>query len=173
MSANCDVIEVTSSPVPLTPVTLAGISVNLQEFFTTRVGFWVKRNFTEFILRDAWEKRVVAGGNTIGFADATQAINCFGAPAWLSDYVFEDVDLFLICLATLIESHNGHQASVLLSKEFTNVFFVRVNGVVYTVNLYNDDDLQEWSCLVRKVGGISWCVGDRVFSASAKATGIA
>lgn len=82
-------------------------------------------------------------------------------------HVFEDVDTFLVHLATLIEDQWGGKEGMLLNNGYANVFYVKVNGEVFAVGVSWSADDREWLCRAFRLGDPRWGAGPRAFSATA------
>jgi hypothetical protein len=147
-------------------LTVARNNKNTHEFFKTRKGLWMSREFHNLIpLLDA---KVLADETTIACADLVRVANDAEISIELpAGYVFEDVDTFLVYLATLIEGQwDGKEGALLNENGCANIFYVKVNGEVVAVNVYWRDDMQEWFCRADRLGVNRWFVGSRVFSAT-------
>jgi len=157
----------------LTSLTVAGNSINPHEFFKPREGLWTSSNFNYFILSGASKKKVSADETTIGHADLVQAANDAEIRAELPEgYVFEDVDTFLVHLATLIESQWGGKSGTLQSSGYANIFNVKVNnvkvnGVDFTVFVSWVGGRMGWICGAARLDNTRYFAGFRSFSATA------
>lgn len=153
---------------PLTSVRVASNTVNPHDFFKTREGLWMSSNFNDFILSGASKKRVSAAETTIGYADLAQAANDAEIGGELPEgYVFEDVDVFLAHLATLIEGQWGGKKGTLLINAYANIFYVKVKGEVSAVNVAWNAGNRRWHCRAPRLDGRRWSAGHRAFSATA------
>jgi len=152
----------------LTPVTVASNTINLHDFFKTREGLWKSSNFNDFILSGASKKKMSADEATISYADLAQAANDAEIGAELPEgYVFEDVDTFLVHLATLIEGQWGGKEGALLNNGYANIFYVKVNGSVFAASVSWYAGRREWFCRADRLDGLRWRAGFRAFSATA------
>jgi len=150
-----------------TSLTVASNAVNPHDFFKTRKGLWTSSDFNNFILSGA-SKKVSADETSIGYADLAQAASDVEIGGELSEgYVFEDVDTLLTHLATLIEGQWGGKSGTLLNNGYANIFYVKVNGEVFAVNVYWSAVSRGWHCYARRLGDGRWNAGRRVFSATA------
>lgn len=153
----------------LTSVTIPANEINSSNFFKTREGLWTSDNFNNFILSGASKKKVSADETTIGYADLVQAANDAEIAGELPEgYVFEDVDLFLAHLATLIERQWGGKNGTLLNNNGrSNIFYVKVSGEVFAVLVDWHAGLREWYCFADRLDDRRWFAGYRAFSATA------
>lgn len=152
----------------LTSVMILANEINPHDFFKTREGLWVSDGFCSCILSRASKKKVSEGGVTIGHADLTEAAHDEELVDELPEgHVFENVDTFLVHFATLIESQWGGKKGALLTAECTNIFYVKVGGEVFAVNMHWSDDQQKWLVFENELNDIMWCMTSRAFSATA------
>ena len=152
----------------LTSITVAGNTINPHDFFKAREGLWTSDNFNEFILPCASKKKVSADEATLGYANLAQAVNDAGIGGELPEgYVFENIDAFLVHLATLIKGQWDGKSGTLLNNGYVNIFYVRVNGEVFAVHVYWHADSREWHCRADRLDDFRWDAGDQVFSATA------
>lgn len=151
----------------LTSLTVAGNSVNPHDFFETRKGLGTSKNFDNFILSGTSKKKVSAHEVTISYADLVQAANDAEIDGELPEgYVFEDVDTFLVHLATLIEGQWGGKGGTLLNNLDSNIFYVEVNGEVFAVSVVWCSFYWRWRCYADRLGDGQCYAGFRVFSAT-------
>ncbi len=152
----------------LTSLTVASNTVNPSDFFKTPEGLGTSNNFNDFILSGARKKKVSTDETTIRYADLAQAANDAEIGGELPEgHVFEDVNVFLAHLATLIEGHWGGKEGILLNNGYANIFYVKVNGEVFAVDVRWRTVNREWHCLAGRLGDVRWRAGDRAFSATA------
>jgi len=152
----------------LTTLAVVSNTINPHDFFKTRKGLWTSSKFNDYILSGAVKKKVSAAVITIGYADLAQAANDAEIGAELPEgYVFEDVDMFLVYLATLIEGQWGGKEGVLLNNGYANIFYVKVNGSVFAALVYWFAGSREWFCNASRLDGLRWDAGHRAFSAAA------
>lgn len=151
----------------LTSVTVARSAINPHDFFKTRAGLWMSSNFNDLILSGA-SKKVSADEATVGYADLVKDANDAQIGNELPvGYTFEDVDTFLVHLATLIEGQWGGKEGTLLNNGYANIFYVKVNSDVFTVDVYWRAGSRGWSCHAYRLDAGRWCAGSRAFSATA------
>jgi len=149
-------------------VTVAINTINPHDFFKTREGLWMSSNFNDLILSGASKKKVSADETTVGYADLAQAANDAEIGGELPEgHVFEDVDTFLVHLATLIEGQWGGKEGTLLNNGCANIFYVKVNGEVFAVYVFWFAVGREWVCRARRLDDVRWSAGCRAFSATA------
>lgn|GEM_PF-1781065 len=152
----------------LTSLTVASNTINPHDFFKIREGLWMSSNFNDFILSGASKKKVSADETTIGYADLAQHANDAEIGTELPEgYVFEDVDTFLVHIATLIEGQWGGKEGTLLNNGYVNIFSVKVNGEVFAVSVRWNADRRRWFCFAYRLGDDRWYAGGRAFSATA------
>jgi len=151
----------------MTALAVASNTINPHDFFKTRTGLWTSSNFNDCILSGAVKKKVSAAEMTIGYADLVQAANDAQIGAELPEgYVFEDVATFLVHLATLIEGQWGGKEGTLLNNGYTNIFYMKVNGEVFAVDVYWHAGSQEWDCRANRPDDFRRSAGYRAFSAT-------
>ena len=149
----------------LTSFTIASNTINPHDFFKTHEGLCMSSNFNDFILSGASKKKVSADETTISYAGLAQAANDAEISSELPEgYTFEDVDTFLVHLATLIEGQWGGKSGALLNNGYSNIFYVKVNAAVY---VFWNADKREWSCHALRLDDYRWIAGYRAFSATA------
>jgi hypothetical protein len=125
-------------------------------------------NFNDLILSGASKIKVSADETTVGYADLAQAANDAEIGGELPEgHVFEDVDTFLVHLATLIEGQWGGKEGTLLNNGCSNIFYVKVNGEVFAVGVDWDAVHREWHCHARRLVDDRCHAGHRAFSATA------
>lgn len=152
----------------LTSVTVSSNTISPHDFFKTREGLWMSSNFNDFIFSGASKKKVSSDETTISYADLAKAANDAEIGTELPEgHVFEDVDTFLVHLATLIEDQWGGKEGMLLNNGYANVFYVKVNGEVFAVLVGWHADYRKWYCLALRLDDLRWDAGDRAFSATA------
>ena len=152
----------------LTSLTVAINTINPHDFFKTREGLWMSSNFNDLILSGASKIKVSADETTVGYADLAQAANDAEIGGELPEgHVFEDVDTFRVHLATLIEGQWGGKEGTLLNNGCSNIFYVKVNGEVFAVDVDWDAGDRKWHCNAGRLGDCRWYAGDRAFSATA------
>lgn len=152
----------------LNPATVASGTVNPHDFFKTHEDIWTSDNFNRFILSGASKKRVSADEATIGYADLAQdAADAEIGGELPEGYIFEDVDTFLVHLATLIESQWGGKERTLLDSGYSNIFYVKVNDEVFAVHVRWYADRRRWGCSANRLVDDRWSAGIRAFSATA------
>jgi hypothetical protein len=152
----------------LTSLTVAGNTSNPHDFFKIREDLWTSNSFNDCILSGASKKKVLADETTISYADLAKEANDAEIGAELPEgYVFEDVNMFLAHLATLIEGQWGGKEGMLLSNGCANIFYVKVNGEVFAVDVLWLAGNREWSCSADRLADDRWCAGYRAFSATA------
>ncbi len=164
-AATVDIIRRLTS---LTSHMVTGNDVNLHDFFKIRKGLWTSDNFDSFILSGASRKTVSVDETTIHYADLAWVANDAEIGGELPEgYVFEDVDTFLVQLATLIESQWGGKEGALRSNGYISIFYVKVKGEVFAVNVLWDAVSQEWDCRTSRLDVGLWNAGNRAFSVTA------
>lgn len=152
----------------LTSLAVAGDTINPHIFFKTRAGLWTSSNLNDFILSGASKKKVSADEATIGYADLAQAANDAEIGAELLEgYVFEDVNMFLVHLATLIEGQWGGKEGTLLNNGYANIFYVKVNGEVFAINVFWNAGDRKWYCGAYRLDDCRWPACYRAFSSTA------
>jgi hypothetical protein len=152
----------------MTSLTVAGNSINPHDFFKTREGLWMSSNFNDLILSGASKIKVSADETTVGYADLAQAANDAEIGGELPEgHVFEDVDTFLVHLATLIEGQWGGKEGTLLNNGCSNIFYVKVNGEVFAVGVFWNAGYRLWFCYAPRLDDRRWGAGSRAFSATA------
>ena len=145
----------------LTFLSVASNTVNPNDFFKTREGLCTLSNFDNFILSGASKKKVAADETTIGYAELVQAANDAEIRDELPNgHVFEDVDAFLVYLATLIEGQWGGKSGTLLKSDAANIFYVKVNDEVVVVLVRWVADDRRWDCCVFRLDGLRWFAGE-------------
>lgn len=152
----------------LTSLTIASNTINPHDFFKTHEGLWTSKNFKDFILSGASKKQVSADETNIIYADLAQDANDDEISSELPEgYTFEDVDTFLVHLATLIEGQWGGKEGTLLNNGYANIFYVKVNGEVFAAYVRWNAGYREWGCFAFRLDDIRWLAGFRAFSATA------
>ncbi len=152
----------------LTSFTSTSHTINPHDFFKTHEGLWTSKNFNDFILSGASKKKVSADETTISYAGLAQAANDTEISSELPEgYTFEDVDTFLVHLATLIEGQWGGKEGTLLNNGYANIFYVKVNGEVFAVDVDWSVDDRRWHCSADCLADSRWSAGFRAFSATA------
>ena len=161
-------VEIVQRLSSLTSVTVTGNTITPHDFFKTREGLWTSSNFNNFTLSGVSKKKVTADEATIGYADLAQAANDAEIAGELPEgYVFEDVNVFLVHLATLIEGQWGGKEGTLLNNGYANIFYVKVDGEVFAVDVYWVADRRRWSCYADRLDDSRCYAGNRAFSATA------
>ena len=151
----------------LTSLTVAGNTINPHDFFKTRDGLWVSSDFNDLILSCASKKKVLVEEVSIGYADLAQVVNNAEIGVELPEgYVFEDVDAFLVHLATLIEGQWGGKEGTLLNNGYANIFYVKVKDEVFAVRIHWNAIDRKWFCYAYRLGDYRWSAGSRTFSAT-------
>jgi len=151
----------------LTLVTVKYGSTNLFDFFKTCEGLWLSKKFKDYILSGASKKQVSAGETIIGSARLSQVANDVDISNELpAGYIFTDVDIFLVCLATFIEGQWGGKSGALFNDGFTNIFYVRIDSEVFAVIVSWVVEDQEWLCDAERLNDFRWLAGYRAFSAT-------
>jgi hypothetical protein len=152
----------------MTVLTVASNSVNPHDFFKTREGLLTSSYFNDCILSGASKKKMSADEATISYADLVQYANDAEIGSELPEcYVFEDVDTFLVYLATLIEGQWGGKEGTLLNNGYANIFYVKVNGEVFAVDVRWLAGHRRWHCHDYRLDEYRWPVDFRAFSATA------
>ena len=152
----------------LTSLGVASNTVNPHDFFQTREGLWTSNNFNDYILSGLSKKKVSVNEMVVGYADLAQSANDAEIGSELPEgYVFEDVNMFLAHLATLIEGQWGGKEGVLQNNGYINIFYVKVNDEVFAVGVRWRAAYREWSCNADHLAGRRWFAGLRAFSATA------
>ncbi len=140
----------------------------LPDFFKNRKGLAVSKKFTNLILSGI-QKQSVTNKATYAFGYADLKKSAFEDQIWTElpeGFVFENVDAFLSNIATLIENQWDGKEGVLLANGMTNIFFVKVQSEVYTVNVCCQSGDNQWRCSADSTYTTQWHAGNRVFSAS-------
>jgi len=111
---------------------------------------------------------VSADETSVGYADLAQAANDTGIGGELPlGYVFEDVETFLVHLATLIACQWDGKSGILLNNGYANIFYVKMKCEVFAVDVYWFTDCRGWFCRACRLGDRRWFAGSRAFSATA------
>jgi len=151
--------------------TVGGVKCNPHEFFQTREGLHVLDGFRDNILAVATNKVITTNKTTFGYADLAQPANDAEIVAEMPEnHVFEDVDVFLSHLATLIYTQQDGGEGWLLNNGRLNIFYVRVGSEVFAVYVGwgYDGSCSRWDCRAYHLDGGRFVgrfvAGTRVFS---------
>lgn len=155
----------------LTPLPLPAYNANLGDSFKTCEGLWMSEDFIGFILSGASKNSVSVGEAVVSYAGLAQVSSDEEIAVALPEgYVFEDVDVFLLRLITLIKDQRVGKVGLLLNNGHINIFYVKVNGEVFAVDVRWHSGRPGWCCNAYRLGVRRWYVGDRVFSATTART---
>lgn len=163
------VVETVRRLTGLTPFTMPASERNIHDFFRTRKGLWLSDDFKKLILAAAQKGLSGSDNMTLGHCDLAEAPNDAEIRAELPEgHVFTDVNVVLVVLAMLIEVQWLNEVEgVLLNTVYrTNIFYVEIAGVVFTVRVYWGTTNGEWRCLARRTDADRWGAGNRAFSAT-------
>jgi len=151
----------------LTPVKVVAED-NPLEFFKTQSGLYIFDSFQELLLHNLIEKQIDAVDSTIAYVDLAQPANDAEIGTEMpAEYVFEDVYFFLCYLKALLKKQWGGKEGDLLSNGYSNIFYVKVGGESLAVDVSWDAGDRRWGCHARRLVGLRWTAGSRVFSATA------
>jgi len=158
-------VEVICRLSDLLPVTVGGGKRNPHEFFQTRKGLYVWDGFRDNILAASTNKVITTKKTTFGYAGLVQPANDAEIAAELpKDHIFEDVDMFLGHLATLINAQQDGGEGGLLNNGHWNIFYVRVGSEVFAVHVRWNSAASEWNCYAYRLDDFRWDAGYRAFS---------
>lgn len=153
-----------------TLVTVPAFAINPHDFFKSRNGLWVSTEFKDLILSGAANQQVSADEAAISYVDVLQDVNDTEISDQLPEgYVFENVDMFLVLLATLIEGQWDGKRGALIKSININTFHVKVNNEILVIIVSWSNDLNEWYCDARRLVEGQWIAGRRIFAATAVA----
>ncbi len=158
----------------LSTVTIGGGKCNPHEFFQIRKGLYMWGSFLDSILSATTNKVITTKKATLGYANLAQPANDDEIAVKMpKNYIFEDVDVFLGNLATLINTQKDGGEGWLLNNEYWNIFYVRVGHEVFTViarwySDYSDYSDYYWDCRAYHPIVNRWNTDNRVFSATAE-----
>lgn len=161
-------VEIDPLITTMTSVNVEANAIYPHGFFRGIDEVYTSDDFNDLILSAVSETKVMLDDTILCFADLMHKANDFEICDEFSEgFVFEDVDMFLVRLATLIEGQLGGEKGPLLNNSRTNIFYVREkNGQILTTtvrfNLVNLD----WTCHVHRLGDKEWIKGSRVFLAT-------
>lgn len=147
----------------LIPANAGGEKVG--DFFTTRPGLYVWSDFTNRVIGSLFANIIKPiSGAHLPYYDLKDSATDFDIEKDLGDgFIFEDVEVFLSYLKSLISAQWGGKSGVLLNNGNANLFYVRVGGVVLTVHVFWDADCGLWDVYVYSRDEIRWGAGCRAF----------
>lgn len=168
-------LRIETAPVltTLTSRTVESVTVKFLDFFEAREGLSVSGIFKDRVLKGATMNIAGGGVSVVSYADVLRKATDLELVEQLPEgYLFEDVNAFLVQLATLIYHQWGGRTGTLLNNGSVNanVFYVKVNDETIAVDICSETIPGRWRLNARyfNYGPNSWVLaGRRVFSAAA------
>ena len=100
--------------------------------------------------------------------DLKKELNDFEIEKELPNCVFEDVSKFCAYLYDLIEKQKNGETGAMLNNGYANIFYIKVNGGVFTVSVYWRAGVSLWYVSAYSRDDFRWNAGGRAFSATAE-----
>ena len=162
------VIENISRLTKLTPFEVTASERDVLKFFQTQKGLLLSDNFKSMILTAVTKGTHQVDEATRGHVDLTEQAHNVEIGAELpAGHVFDTVNSFLVFLAALLQAQWLNKTSgVLIATGHTNIFYVKVGGVVFTIRVYWNARVEVWDCYTYEPDSRQWVAGDRAFSAT-------
>ena len=155
---------------PISPINVWPGNISLSHFYNRNSKIWVSMNFRDYLLAHLSERNVARDVTTIGRTTLLGAANDQQIRSELpKDYVFEDIDTFLITLAALLTAEcSVKKRRIFLSDRHPNLFYVKMAGgkEVIVVSVVRFAPSQKWRCFADKLSKYPLRPNCWIFSAS-------